>query len=241
MLWPFKMPVKASLVTYLAMFSAVAVIPARGGSKRIPRKNLIPVLGKPIIGWVIETALRSELFEQVIVSSEDPEILETSQQFGAIAYQRNPALSDDFTHVGPVIKDCISTLNVKSDTVCLLYATALLLASSHLIMAAEMLSDPEVASVLTIAEFESPPQRAYEMATDLSIAMAQPDYLHWRSQDLPRRFRDAGMFSWRKNVPGQGKPRGLVIPKSRAVDIDTPEDLALAIALFNFHRSMNKG
>jgi CMP-N-acetylneuraminic acid synthetase len=217
--------------------SAVAIIPARGGSKRIPRKNLVTVLNKPLIGWVIETALRSEVFEQVIVSSEDAEILEASQAFGATAYQRPPELADDYTHVGPVIEDCVCALEIRSETVCLLFATALLLRVTHLQGAARMLSDPKVASVLAIAEFESPPQRAYAMAEDQSIAMAQPEYFHWRSQDLPKRYRDAGMFSWWKREPGQGSPRGFIIPKTGAVDIDTHEDLDLARAIFAAQRA----
>ena len=216
--------------------NAVAVIPARGGSKRIPRKNLTPVEGKPMIAWVIEVALQSQLFRQVVVSSEDPEILTVAKDFGALPYQRPKELADDYTHVGPVVDDCLSALEIQSESVCLLYATAILLRVEHLRRAKELLARPQVSSVLAIAEFESPPQRAYEISDQGEIALAQPEFFNWRSQDLPRRFRDTGMFSWWKREPGHGKPFGLLMPKLCAVDIDTPDDLALAVALFSIQQ-----
>lgn len=215
---------------------AIAIIPARGGSRRIPRKNLVPVLGTPMIGWVIRTALSANLFTRVIVSSEDNEVLHVAASFGAEAYKRPQSLADDFTHVGPVIDDCVRGLGVAAETICLLYATALLLRPEHLLEASRLLAAAEVESVLAIAEFESPIQRAYEIREDQSIAMVQPEFFSFRSQDLPPRYRDTGLFSWWKTRGEGGKRVGLLVPRSCAVDVDTPEDLEVARALFHYHR-----
>ena len=213
----------------------VAIIPARGGSKRVPRKNLATIGGKPMITHVIEAALSSNLLERVVVSSDDDEILMVSQQAGALPYCRPAALADDMTHVGPVVEDAIASLNIQADSVCLLFATAVLLQARHLNQAFRLLQDPQVASVLSITEFDAPIQRAYEMNDSGEIQMALPEYFNWRSQDLPKRYRDAGMFSWWKTSPAGQLRRGLLIPKTESVDIDTPEDLLLARALFEFH------
>ena len=215
----------------------VAIIPARGGSKRIPRKNLAPIGGKPILAHVIQAALRSNVFEQIVVSSDDDEILTVSQQAGALPYKRPAALADDLTHVGPVVEDTIAALKIQANSICLLFATALLLHARHLHQALELLQDGQVASVLSITEFDSPIQRAYEINDSGEIQMALPEYFNWRSQDLPKRYRDAGMFSWWKTSPTGQQRRGLLIPKTESVDIDTPEDLLLAEALFAFHAS----
>jgi N-acylneuraminate cytidylyltransferase len=213
----------------------VAIIPARGGSKRIPRKNLVPIGGKPMIAHVIHAAQASSIFEQIVVSSDDEEILAVSQQAGALPYKRPPSLADDMTHVGPVVEDAIAALKIQADSVCLLFATAVLLEARHLQQALSVLKSPEVASVLAITEFDAPIQRAYEMNGAGEIQMALPEFFNWRSQDLPKRYRDAGMFSWWKTSPAGERRRGLLIPKTEAVDIDTPEDLLLAQALFEFH------
>lgn len=211
---------------------SVAIIPARGGSKRVPRKNLALIAGKPIIAWVIETALQSKTFERIIVTSEDDEILQVSMQNGADVYKRPAELADDLTHVGPVVNQCIEALSIDSESICLIYATALLLHTEHLVAAHSLLLKPDVQSVLSIAEYDSPIQRAYAMLEDGRIEMALPEFFSWRSQDLPARYRDAAMFSWWKRPTTQGSKMGFLVPKSCAVDIDTPEDLEIATALF---------
>jgi CMP-N-acetylneuraminic acid synthetase len=207
-----------------------------------------------MIARVIATALNARVFGQIIVSSDDDEILAVATQAGAVAYRRPEALADDMTHVGPVVEDAVRALKIKADSVCLLYATALLLQPTDLQEAFSLLLRPEVSSVLSITEFDAPIQRAYEMNSQGCIRMALPEFFNWRSQDLPKRFRDAGMFSWNKAAPllqdtpvdtlgGAYTDRpwpqkvGYHIPKTRAVDIDTPEDLILAQALFDFYKS----
>jgi pseudaminic acid cytidylyltransferase len=217
--------------------SAVAVIPARGGSKRIPRKNLYPINGRPMLAWVIETAIAAEVFDDIVVSSEDDEILETAVSCGVRAYKRPLHLADDRTHVGPVVEDYLNSLSSQPDSVCLLYATALLLKPEQLKQACALLKNDTVSSVLAIAEFESPIQRAYELGEDGSIRMADPTFFNWRSQDLPPRYRDAGCFFWRKiTVHDSQPPTGILIEKECAVDVDTPRDLLIARALFTLDR-----
>ena len=134
--------------------SAVAVIPARGGSKRIPRKNLYHINGRPMLAWVIETAIAAEVFDDIVVSSDDDEILETAVSFGVRAHKRPLHLADDRTHVGPVVEDYLKSLSSQPDSVCLLYATALLLKPEQLKQACALLKNDTVSSVLAIAEFE---------------------------------------------------------------------------------------
>lgn len=211
----------------------MAVIPARGGSKRIPRKNLYPINGRPMLAWVIETAIAAEVFDDIVVSSEDDEILETAVSCGVRAHRRPLQLADDMTHVGEAVAEYLETLTNKPDTVCLLYATAILLKPEHLRQAFRLMQDRQVGSVLSITEFESPIQRAYLKLEDGSISMVNPEFFHHRSQDLPKRYRDAGAFSWMKlNRESQQRNAGLIVPRRVAVDIDDPEDLSIAKLYF---------
>lgn len=215
---------------------AVAVIPARGGSKRVPRKNLAIVEGKPLLSWVLDTVIESAQFDEVFVSSEDAEILSIARQSGASPHVRPLTLADDFTHVGPVVDECIESQGLNPVSVCLVYATALLLEPAHLQGAAALIRQKDVQSVLAITEYSSPIQRAYVRQEDGSIAMERQEFFNWRSQDLPPRFRDAGMFSWWKRKAIAGDRFGYIVPKSSAVDIDTHEDLEIAKALFSFKK-----
>lgn len=248
-------PIRNLLVSdALKQHRAVGIIPARGGSKRVPRKNLYLIAGRPMIAHVIEAALAAKIFQRLIVSSDDDEILAVSLECGAEPYRRSESLADDMTHVGPVVEDVVRALELKADSICLLYATALLLKPADLLAAFSELMRPEVRSVLSITEFDAPIQRAYEMNPSCQIRMALPEYFSWRSQDLPKRYRDAAMFSWTKTTAAaQPSPResssaegawpervGLLIPKTRAVDIDTPEDLVLAQALFSHHNAQTR-
>ena len=228
-------------MTKKASHHAIAIIPARGGSKRVPRKNIHPIAGRPMISHVIAAAQASGLFQRIIVSSDDAEILSVSAEAGAEPYLRPEHLADDMTHVGPVVDDVVQSLELRGDSVCLLFATALLLQPRHLTEAFTLLCQPDVRSVLAITEFDAPIQRAYEMHEDGSIQMALPEFFQWRSQDLPKRFRDAGMFSWTKNSGSGDKRCGYLIPKTESVDIDTPEDLLLAEALFAFQQRHRRG
>jgi len=217
-----------------------AVIPARGGSKRLPRKNLYPVLGRPMLSWVIETCLTSGVFEQVIVSSEDEEILNTAKVWGAISHRRPVRLSDDFTHVGPVIEECVASMETPPDVVCLIYSTSILVSTQDLIQSKKLILSDGVRSVLSITEFESPIQRAYEMNQEMEISMIQPEFSLTRTQDLPKFYRDNGGFYWFTRDGSGERDIGYIMPKQRSVDIDTADDMELAVALFN-HQKRNEG
>lgn len=214
--------------------STVAVIPARGGSKRVPRKNVYPILGRPILAWVIEKCFSSQAFDRVVVSSEDDEILELARRWGAEPHRRPRDLSDDFTHVGPVVDECLDSLSVKPKVACLIYPTSILITAQDLQLSKRVALAPDVRSVLSIAEFESPIQRAYELNDRMEIKLLQPECLLSRTQDLEKRYRDSGGFYWFK-TDGTGKADlGYLLPKSRSFDIDTPDDMEIAVALF-FH------
>lgn len=217
--------------------SAIAVIPARGGSKRIPGKNMHLVHGKPMIAWVIETACSAGLFEDIVVSSEDEEILSVAREFGATAFRRPKELADDYTHVMPVVQNVLRALDNKPDTVCLIYATALLLKVAQLREAKNMLAAPTCESVLPVCDFPSPIQRAYKINDDNFLEMASSEYQYYRSQDLEERFRDCGTFYWWKLGKEKPKISALRVPSFLCVDIDRAEDLELALTLFDKQRN----
>lgn len=220
--------------------STIAVIPARGGSKRIPRKNIYPVRNKPMIGWVIETAHASGVFEDVVVSSEDDEILSIAREFGATTYERPKNLADDHTHVMPVIYNFLETLETKPETVCLIYPTALLMKVEHLNQAMEMLGDPLCESILPVCEFGSPIQRAYKLGNSNFLQMAHPEYQPCRSQDLEKRFRDCGSFYWWKLAINEPRISPLFLSNLHCVDIDCYDDLKLALTLFDMQHSESR-
>lgn len=216
--------------------SAIAVIPARGGSKRIPGKNTHLVHGKPMIGWVIETACSAGLFEDIVVSSEDEEILSVAREFGATAFRRPKELADDYTHVMPVVQNVLGAIDNKPDTVCLIYATALLLKVAHLREAKSMLAVPTCESVLPVCDFPSPIQRAYKIDDDNFLEMANSEFQYHRSQDLEQRFRDCGTFYWWKLGKRTPKISALRVSNLCCVDIDLVEDLEMALMLFDKQR-----
>ena len=217
--------------------SAIAVIPARGGSKRIPRKNIHIVHGKPIIGWVIETAVASGLFKDIVVSSEDDEILSIAIKFGATAFKRPIELADDHTHVMPVVMNALEAFESKPDTACLIYPTALLMTVEHLRDAKRVLCRATCESVLPVCSFPSAIQRAYRIDSHDFLEMASPEYQSSRSQDLEERFRDCGTFYWWKLGISAPRISALKTSSLRCVDIDCPEDLEMALMLFDRQRA----
>ena len=184
------------------------------------------------MGWVIEKAISCGIFQRIIVSSEDEEILKTAGHYGAEPFLRSSLLADDSTHVGPVVKDCVESLEIRTESICLLYATAILLQPHHLTEAYSMLADDSIGSVLSVSEFESPIQRCYAMSFDGSINMVFPEFEESRSQDLPKRYRDSGSFYFWKPAHENKKRAGYVIPRHLSVDVDTLEDMQIAISLF---------
>ena len=212
----------------------VAVIPARGGSKRIPRKNIRKFNGMPMIGLTIEKLHTSRLFESVYVTTDDEEIAETAKKFGAqVPFRRESSLADDITPTVPVVRDAIRRLNLLSSPhlplVCV-YPCVPLLKTDTLASAIAMLSDQEQRFIFPIVAFESAPQRALRLSGNSRVAPASPEYASTRTQDLEELYYDCGQFycatvqAWlaEDNIHLNG--RGIKVDRASAVDIDTESD-----------------
>lgn len=223
---------------------AVCVIPARGGSKRIPRKNIAPFHGRPMIGWSIAAASASGVFSRIVVSTDDAEIAEVARDQGAeVPFLRPADLSDDHTPTVPVIGHAIRALALPPDTpVCCLYATAPLVQGDDLAKGLAALT-PDTSYVISVTSYGFPIQRALRRAPDGAVQMMDPAQMTTRSQDLEEAWHDAGQFYWARAhtwaagvaVFGPGA-RGLALPRHRVQDIDTPEDWLRAEALFALMR-----
>jgi len=209
--------------------TTVAIIPARGGSKRIPHKNIKPFLGAPILHWPIAAARASRLFDHIIVSTDDPEIADCARTAGAEALMRPDDLADDFTGVVPVMRHALNTLPGQIDTACLIYATAPFLLADDLRRGRAALKGAGYA--LSVTTFPFPIQRAVMRTPDSRLIMAYPEHAQTRSQDLPEALHDAAMFAWGTR-DAWGSDTALFgpdtapveIPRHRVQDLDTQED-----------------
>jgi N-acylneuraminate cytidylyltransferase len=221
----------------------IAIIPARGGSKRIPRKNIRPFCGKPIIAWPIDAARASGLFDHVIVSTDDPDIAETARGLGAEApFERPAELADDHAGTIPVIAHATGWARDQGwpvDAVCCIYPTAPMIAPDDLAEGLRLLGEGTHDFVLTATDYASPIFRAFRQAEDGGLAMVFPQHFDTRSQDLPRALHDAAQFYWGRpdawlTARTLFGPRttALLIPRWRVQDIDTPDDWTRAEALF---------
>lgn len=226
----------------------VVVIPARGGSKRIPRKNVKLFCGKPMIAWSIEAALASGCFDQVIVSTDDAEIADVALQYGAtVPFMRPEELSDDHTGTIPVIRHAIQWLTAqgqKIDQVCCLYATAPFVTAEDLRCGLETLQSNVCDYSFSVTSYAFPIQRAIRLNDQGRVEMFNPEHFNTRSQDLGEAFHDAGQFYWgRSEAWLQGKfifgPDSLpvLLPRYRVQDIDNAEDWERAEWLFKAMQS----
>ena len=221
----------------------LAVIPARGGSKRIPRKNIKPFCGKPMIVWSIEAALQSGCFDQVIVSTDDAEIADVARQYGAsVPFTRPSELSDDYTGTLPVIRHVIEWFNARGqavEQVCCLYATAPFVRVDDIQRGLQILEETGSDYAFSVTTYAFPIQRALRLTEQGRVEMFNPEYFNTRSQDLEEAFHDAGQFYWgRASAWLQGKmifnpgSAPALSPRHRVQDIDTPEDWMRAEWLF---------
>jgi pseudaminic acid cytidylyltransferase len=212
----------------------IAIIPARGGSKRIPRKNIRPFLGKPIIGYSIEVALASGLFDQVIVSTDDAEIAATARTFGAeTPFTRPKDLSDDYTGTDAVVRHAISWLMEQGksvSTVCCIYPTAPFIQVRHLVEGHERLVSTGKSFCFTVTSFEFPVQRALRISADGGVQAAFPEHISSRSQDLEKLYHDAGQFYWGRGEAYLDEVDAysaasvpVILPQYLVQDIDTVE------------------
>lgn len=213
----------------------LAVIPARGGSKRIPRKNIKSFCGKPMLAWSIEAAQQSGCFDDVIVSTDDQEIAAVAKQYGAtVPFIRPAELSDDMTGTSPVVRHAIEALAEQGqiyDKVCCIYATAPFLTGDILLDAMRLLERDSPSYVFSVTSFPYPIQRALRITEQGRAEMRNPEYGPARSQDLEEAFHDAGQFycgsseSWlAKKGMFNSAALPYVLPRYRVQDIDTPED-----------------
>lgn len=223
--------------------SAVAVIPARGGSRRIPRKNIKAFHGKPIIAYSIETALQTECFERVIVSTDDEDIAAVAKNYGAeVPFLREKSFADDYATTGQVMAHVIAQLALQGcepEIICCLYATAPLLQAADLRNGLAAIQDPLIDFAFSATSFAFPVQRALRINSDQRATMVNPENMLVRSQDLEPLYHDAGQFYWGKRVAFiaqrpffAGNSKAVVIPRQRVQDIDTEEDWRLAELLY---------
>ena len=213
----------------------ICIIPARGGSKRIPRKNIKSFCGQSIIGYSIKAALDSQCFDQVIVSTDDAEIVEVAKSFGAsVPFVRPDELANDYTSTIPVIKHAIEWFDDQKQLlseVCCLYATTPFVQADTIRKAYKQMKQEKADYCFTVTSFEFPIQRAVKVTTENRIEMFHPKYLETRSQDLKEAYHDAGQFYWGKaEAFRQQKPffsksaTPYLLPRHLVQDIDTPED-----------------
>lgn len=228
----------------------VAIITARGGSKRIPRKNIKDFLGKPIIAYSIETALQSNLFSEIMVSTDDAEIAEISIKYGAkVPFMRSAKNSDDFSGTTDVLIEVIQEYQKKQitfDYACCIYPTAPLIQVIKLQEAYKLIIEKEADCVLPVVQFSYPIQRAYAIENS-KLYMADPQYLMSRSQDLPKRYHDSGSFYWfnpnsllkNKQLLSK-KTYPIILSDTEVQDIDNLEDWKLAELKYQILNNITK-
>ncbi|WP_019556735.1 pseudaminic acid cytidylyltransferase [Thiomicrorhabdus arctica] len=213
----------------------LCIIPARGGSKRIPRKNIKNFLGKPIIAYSIEAALKSGCFDRIIVSTDDEEIAEVARKYGAeTPFLRPEGLANDYAGTIPVIKQAVEWFeenDVAPQMVCCLYATAPFVTPEILKNAFQQLQDSQADYCFSVTPFASPIQRALKITRTNRLEMFHPENFNKRSQDLEESYHDAGQFYWgmpeafKQKIPIFSESASpFVLPRYLVQDMDTPED-----------------
>ena len=226
----------------------LAIIPARGGSKRIPRKNLKDFCGKPIIAYSIETAINSDLFDKVIVSTDDEEIAKVARRYGAeVPFMRPKELADDYTGTTAVAKHALKWFSKKRVTInniCLIYATAPLLKPSYILNGYDLLRHHNCDSVFASGNFVSSPQRALKSIPNQFTLVAFPDFINERTQDIEHLIYDAGQFYWMTSNMLLSRSeffstttRHVQIPKLLAHDIDSLTDWEFVEHIYKFTRN----
>lgn len=222
--------------------SSIAIIPARGGSKRIPRKNIKEFAGRPMISYAISAALKSNLFKRVVVSTEDLEIAEIAKDWGAeVPFSRPPELADDYTPTVPVIAHAIRAVQQQGTVfkyACCIYPGVPFIQAKDLMSAFDLLIESGAGYCFPITEYPSVIQRALRRFHDGRVEPISPQFEWTRTQDLEATYFDAGQFywgsttSWLDGLGLQSHGAGLEIPEWRVVDIDTPDDWVRAEIMY---------
>lgn len=213
----------------------LCIIPARGGSKRIPRKNVKPFLGKPMLAYSIEVALQTGLFDEVMVSTDDEEIAEVARQYGAkVPFMRSAETANDYATTADVLKEVIAKyrgLGQEFDNFCCLYATAPLVQSQDIMTAFERLQQSDFTCVYPVVQFSYPIWRCLDFAEDGTMTRHWPEFEDSRSQDLPKAYHDTGTFYWYKTkewLSSNIRIGGIEVAETNIQDIDTETDWKLA-------------
>jgi N-acylneuraminate cytidylyltransferase len=217
----------------------LCIIPARGGSKRIPRKNIRQFHGKPMIAYAIECAKQSQLFDRIIVSTDDAEIAQIATDYGAeVPFLRSSKNADDYSTTSEVLIEVLNNWAVTHelpDWICCLYPTTPLLFPTDLNDAFKLYQSTDSDVVLSAVAFDFPIQRAFELEENNHIRLREPEAISKRSQDLEPTYHDAGAFYFfntsrflQSNSLWSGKVTAVPLPAERVQDIDNPSDWDLA-------------
>lgn len=217
----------------------LAIIPARSGSKRIPKKNIKSFRGKPIIAWSIEAAKITGIFDTIMVSTDSKEISDLAIHYGAeIPFPRSKECSDDFATITDVLTEVISRYEASGlsfDAACCIYATAPFVTDQHLMEGLALLKNSEHTAVFPVTPFGYPIERAFVRDHLGNINFKNPSFVNTRSQDIPTAYHDAGMWIWFKpsclktaDKLFSGKTGSIVVPENHSHDIDTMVDWEIA-------------
>lgn len=228
--------------------NCLCVIPARGGSKRIPRKNVVDFAGKPLIAHSIENALNSGVFDEVIVSTDDEQIASVAKAYKAsVPFMRPKELCDDFISSNAAITHAIKEFSKKGlefSSVCCLYATAPLIDSGLLRQAYAEFKDDECEFLFSACAFDYPIQRAFTLDNEKRVSMFDESKYYARSQDLTPAFHDAGAFYFGKSsawleekMTFKPYAKAFLLPRNLVCDIDTMQDLEFAKILFDIKQN----
>ena len=227
----------------------VAIIPARGGSKRIPKKNIKLFAGKPMIAYAIQAALDSDCFDRVIVSTDSEEIARIAREYGAeTPFMRPAEVSGDHASSAAVLSHALSWFR-EHDTfprlMCNIYPTAVFVQPKYLREGLETIEKQRVAAVISVTTFAFPILRSFKLTAEGHLAMNWPEHELTRSQDLPEGYHSAGQFAWLDCTKFENEPRfytadamPVVLPRHLVQDIDTPEDWKTAEHMY---RAMKLG
>ena len=227
-----------------------AIIPARGGSKRLRKKNIRDFCGKPVIAYAIENALSLGIFSEVIVTTDDPDIASISRDYGAQIPEMRPGnLSDDYATTLDVMKYAVANYVPKSENknaVCCIYPTTPLLSPRFVLEGQQLFESGEWDYVISATRYSHPIERAFTINRSGPVEVINPEYVFTRTQDLSDSFYDAGQFYWGERqtwITGKSmflsRMTAVEIPKLQSIDIDTLEDWILAEHIYtsNIHRA----
>ena len=229
------------------MSKVICIIPARGGSKRIPKKNIKNFFGKPLIAYSIEVALKSKLFDNIYVSTDDKQIAQISKQYGAKIINRPENLADDYSSSGDAINDAIKQLQnqgIEFNYICTIYATAPLLLEKYLRQGYKEIIKNNSKMVFSVTSMPYPIQRTFRIINN-RCEMFTPEYFNTRSQDLEVAYQDAGQFYWENinkkfnDIPFGKDSIPIILPRHLVQDIDTLEDWSRAELMYKLIQEEN--